>query len=90
MPPARDPPRLRPAPDYRRVNGDRNHHKSLAYAAYKAARQTQPLPLALIDRIWLSTLAATEAAPPQVACKLYRRSETLLRLLCDWSRWPRP
>jgi hypothetical protein len=78
-------------PDFRRVNGaDIARHKSLARNAYLAARSAQPLPIACVDKLWAGTLAATEAAPPQVACKLYRRSETLLRLLCDWSRWPRP
>jgi hypothetical protein len=88
---ASSPPRLPRVPDFRRVNGaDIARHKSLARNAYLAARAAQPLPIAYVGKLWAGTLAATEAAPPQVACKLYRRSETLLRLLCDWSRWPRP
>jgi hypothetical protein len=91
VPSSPDRPRLRPVPDFRRVNGaDIARHKSLARNAYLAARAAQPLPVAYVDRLWAGTLAATEAAPPQVAAKMLRRSETLLRLLCDWHGWPRP
>jgi hypothetical protein len=83
------PPRLRPAPDFRRVDGNAEAHKRLAHSAYKACRAAQPLPIAYVDRLWAGTLSATAAAPPPVAAKMYRRSETLLKLLVDWHHWPR-
>jgi hypothetical protein len=89
MPPAAKPPRLARAPDYRRVLGDANRHKTLAHRAYKAARQAEPLPSALLDRLWLNTLRATEIAPPTVGVKMYRRAEVLYRLLLDQHNWPR-
>jgi hypothetical protein len=87
---ASSPPRLARAPDYRRVLGDRNHHKVLAHRAYKAARQAAPIPPTLIDRLWTNALLAAELAPPAVAMRMYRRSETLLRLLVDQHNWKRP
>jgi hypothetical protein len=71
------------------VGGDANRCKALAYGAYKAAPQTEPLPSALIDRIWMNTLRATELAPPSVGAKMYRRAEVLYRLLIDQHGWPR-
>jgi hypothetical protein len=83
------PPRLARAPDFQRVKSDATEHKRLARLAWQAARQAQPLPIAYVDRLWAGTLAATEAAPPQVQARMYRRAETLLKLLVDWHRWPR-
>jgi hypothetical protein len=91
MPPAAKPPRLaRAVPDFRNTLGDTVHHKKLAREAYRACRAVQPLPVAFVDRLWAGTLAATAAAPAPVQAKMYRRAETLLRLLSDWHRWPRP
>jgi hypothetical protein len=90
MPPARDPNRLGPAPDFQRVIGDAARHKALAHRAYKAARAAGPLPATLIDRLWTNALLAAEIAPPVVAMRMYRRSETLLRLLVDQHNWKRP
>jgi hypothetical protein len=89
MPSSSDPPRLRPAPDFQRVTGDAARHRALARAAYKAARAAEPLPATLIDRLWTNALLAAEIAPPVVAARMYRRSETLLRLLVDQHRWRR-
>jgi hypothetical protein len=84
------PPRLaRAVPDFANVRGDTLHHKKLARDAYRACRAVQPLPLAYVDKIWAETLTATATAPPPVAAKMLRRSETLMRLLIDWHRWPR-
>jgi hypothetical protein len=83
------PPRLARAPDFAKVTGDAAAHKRLAYAAYQKARQAEPIPIAYVDRLWVGTLSAAEAAPPAVAAKMLRRSETLMCLLTDWSRWPR-
>jgi hypothetical protein len=83
------PPRLARAPDYRRVIGDTTRHKALARAAYKAARAAEPIPSTLIDRLWTNALLAAEIAPPVVAARMFRRSETLYRLLLDQHRWKR-
>jgi hypothetical protein len=89
MPSSPKPPRpLAATPDFRRVLGDTARHKQLARAAYRAARAAEPLPSALIDRLWCRTLQCAEIAPPSVALRMYRRSETLYRLLVDHSRWP--
>jgi hypothetical protein len=72
------------------VNGDAARHRALARAAYKAARQAAPIPPTLIDRLWTNALLAAEIAPPVVAARMFRRSETLLRLLVDQHHWKRP
>jgi hypothetical protein len=89
MPSSSDPPRLRPAPDFKRVSGDAARHKALAHRAYKAAREAEPIPPAIIDRLWVHALQSAEIAPPAVAARMYRRSETLLRLLIDQHGWRR-
>jgi hypothetical protein len=89
LPPAAKPQRIAHVPDFGNVRGDVVSHKKLARDAYRACRAVQPLPLAYVDKIWAETLTATAAAPPQVAAKMLRRSETLMRLLIDWHRWPR-
>jgi hypothetical protein len=81
-------PRLRSAPDFRRLLGDVARHKDLARNAYQAARAAGPIPTSLVDRLWVRTLQAAEIAPPPVALRMYRRSETLYRLLLDHQRWP--
>jgi hypothetical protein len=50
---------------------------------------TEPLPSALLDRLWLNTLRATELAPSTVGAKMYRRAEVLYRLLIDQHNWRR-
>ena len=57
-------PRLARAPDFQRICGDAARHKALAHRAYKAAREAEPIPSAIVDRLWLNTLRATELAPP--------------------------
>jgi hypothetical protein len=89
MPSSSSLPRLRPAPDFQRVTGDAARHRAPARAAYKAARQAAPIPPTLIDRLWTNALLAAEIAPPVVAARMFRRSETLLRLLVDQHKWPR-
>jgi hypothetical protein len=84
------PPRLARTPDFQRVTGDPGRHKELARAAYRAARAAAPIPPTLIDRLWANALLAAEIAPPVVAARMYRRSETLLRLLVDQHNWKRP
>jgi hypothetical protein len=84
------PPRLRPAPNFQRILGDAARHKALAHRAYKSARQAAPIPPTLIDRLWTNALLAAEIAPPVVAARMFRRSETLLRLLVDQHNWKRP
>jgi hypothetical protein len=81
--------RLRPAPDFQRVLGDANRHKALARAAYRAARAAEPIPMAILDRLWVHALQSAEFAPPAVGAKMYRRAEVLYRLLLDQHRWPR-
>jgi hypothetical protein len=71
------------------VTSDAVRHKKLAHDAYRACRAAQPLPIAYVDRLWAGTLAATATAPPPVAAKMLRRSETLMRLLIDWHNWKR-
>jgi hypothetical protein len=86
-----DRPRLaRGMPDFQRVTGDAARHRELARRAYKSARQTAPIPPTLIDRLWTNALLAAEIAPPVVAARMFRRSETLLRLLVDQHNWKRP
>jgi hypothetical protein len=89
MPPPDKPPRLARVPDFRCVFGDAKHHKSLAYSAHKAARAAQPIPSAILDRLWVHALTATELVPPPVQAKMWRRHETLCMLLLDMHRWPR-
>jgi hypothetical protein len=90
MPPASKPPRIaRGMPNFRRVGSDANRCKSLAYAAYRKARQTAPIPPALIDRLWSDALQAAALAPPNIAATMFRRHEVLCRLLLDQHRWPR-
>jgi hypothetical protein len=86
---ASSPPRLARVPDFRNTPGDVVSHKRLARDAYKACRAVQPLPVAYVDRLWAGTLSATATAPAPVAAKMLRRSETLMRLLIDWHRWPK-
>jgi hypothetical protein len=88
MPPAK-PPRLARAPDFQRVLGDAARHKALAHRAYRAARTIEPLPAAWLDQLWVRTLQSAEIAPGPVKLRMYRRSETLFRLLNDLHRWPR-
>jgi hypothetical protein len=77
-------------PDHRRVDGGAvGRHKSLAHAAWRACREAEPLPMALIDRLWTDTLSAAALASPPVAARMFRRSETLYGLLLDQQRWPR-
>jgi hypothetical protein len=90
MPSSSDPPRLRPAPDFQRILGDAARHKALAHRAYKAARAAEPIPTAILDRLWLDALQSAAIAPPVVAARMFRRSETLLRLLVDQHNWKRP
>jgi hypothetical protein len=42
----------------------------------------------LIDRLGCRTLQAAEIAPAAVAARIYRRSETLFRLVTDMQAWP--
>jgi hypothetical protein len=87
---ARRPRAIGRAPDHTKVEvGAVGRHKSLAWRAWRTAREAQPLPLALLDRLWADTLAATALAPPMTAARMFRRSETLMRLLLDQQRWPR-
>jgi hypothetical protein len=83
------PPRLARAPDFQRICGDAARHKALARRAYKAAREAEPIPSTLIDRLWTNALLAAEIAPPAVGAKMYRRAEVLYRLLLDQHNWPR-
>jgi hypothetical protein len=80
--------RRRPAPDFRRVLGDVAKHKMLARRAYLDAKAAAPLPSSMIDALWVRTLQASEIAPGAVRLRMFRRTETLLRLLVDHSRWP--
>jgi hypothetical protein len=80
----------RQVPDHRQVSGAVNHHKALAWRAWRSARALQPIPLALVDRLWTNALTAAAAAPPAVAAVMYRRTETMLRLMVDQSRWSEP
>jgi hypothetical protein len=82
-------PLARSTPDHRRADGSVDQHKNLARAAWRTARQAQPIPLALVDRLWHDTLLATSIAAPPVAARMFRRSETAFRLLLDMQRWPR-
>jgi hypothetical protein len=91
MPSSSETPRLARVPDFRRVNGaDIARHKSLARNAYLAARRAQPIPTAIIDKLWVDTLSATEAVPPNVGATLFRRHEVLCKLLLDRLCWRRP
>ena len=45
----------RSTPDHRRISGGLDQHKALARAAWRTAREAQPLPMALIDRLWTDT-----------------------------------
>jgi hypothetical protein len=90
MPPAAKPPRIaRGTPDFRRGGADANRCKALAYNAYKAARQTAPIPPALIDRLWSDALTAAALVPPNIAATMFRRHEVLCRLLLDQHNWRR-
>jgi hypothetical protein len=90
LPVPKTPRIARGTPDFRRVGGDANRCKSLAYAAYKKARQTAPIPPALIDRLWSDALAAAGLAPsPNIAATMFRRHEVLCKLLLDQHNWPR-
>jgi hypothetical protein len=77
--------------DHRRVDGGAiGKHKSLAHAAWKAARAAEALPVAWIDKLWAGTLAAVAIAEqPAIQAKMLRRSEVLMRLLIDQAAWPR-
>jgi hypothetical protein len=86
--PSPRPRLLAPTPDFKRLLGDAARHKELARRAYRDAREAEPLSSALIDRLWVRTLQATEIAPQRVALKMFRRSETLMRLMVDVHRWP--
>jgi hypothetical protein len=80
----------RSVPDHAKASGDAiGKHKSLAYAAWKSARLTQPIPAVWLDRIWADCLSATSIAPPEAGARMYRRAETAFRLLVDMQRWPR-
>jgi hypothetical protein len=79
----------RSTPDYRRVDGGVDQHKALAWRAWRTAREAQPIPLAIVDRLWHDTLLATAIAPPEAGARMYRRAETAFRLLVDMQRWPR-
>jgi hypothetical protein len=80
----------RVTPDHTRVDGTAvGRHKDMARAAWRSARECQPIPLAIVDRLWADTLSATALAEPAIAARMFRRSETLLRLLLDWQKWPR-
>jgi hypothetical protein len=76
-------------PDHRRISGGRDQNKALARAAWRSAREAQPIPLAIVDRLWADTLAAVALAEPAIAARMFRRSETAFRLLLDMQRWPR-
>jgi hypothetical protein len=90
VPSSPDRPRLaRAVPDFQRISGDASRHKALARRAYKAAREAEPIPSAIVDRLWLNTLRAVELAPPTAQAKMWRRHETLCVLLLDQHRWPR-
>jgi hypothetical protein len=81
----------RSVPDHAKVNGDAvDRHKGLARQAWRSAREHQPLPLALVDKIWVDCLSAVAVAPePAIQSRMLRRVETLFRLLNDQARWPR-
>jgi hypothetical protein len=67
----------RSTPDHRRVTGGTDQHKALARAAWRSAREAQPIPVALLDRLWVDALSAASLASPPVAARMFRRSETL-------------
>jgi hypothetical protein len=90
MPSSPARPRLAAASDFQRVLGDVSKHKQFAYRAFKAARAAAPLAPAIIDRLWINALQSAEIAPPVVAARMFRRSETLLRLLVDKHNCKRP
>jgi hypothetical protein len=79
---------LKPAPDFRRMLGDVARHKALARNAYKHARAVETIPASLLDRLWIRTLQATDVAPAAVALRMFRRSETMMRLMTDHAQWP--
>jgi hypothetical protein len=76
-------------PDYSRVNGDLRQHKNLAHAAWRSAREAQPIPAAHCDRLWCDALTAVAIAEPAIGARMLRRVETTFRLLLDMQRWPR-
>jgi hypothetical protein len=79
----------RSTPDHGRADDSVDQHKTLAWRAWRSARAAQPIPLAIVDRLWADTLSATAIAEAPIAARMFRRSETLYRLLLDWQRWPK-
>jgi hypothetical protein len=75
----------RSVPDDRRISGRLDQHN----AVWRSGREAQPIPVALPDRLWVDALSAASIASAPVAVRMFRRSDTLYRLLLDQQRWPR-
>jgi len=66
-----------------------DQHKALARAPWRPAREAQPIPAALLDRLWVDAFVGGLDRVAAGCGRMFRRSETLYRLLLDQQRWPR-